>query len=741
MGLRAVNANNGISFGTGNGNGLTPIDRVVINDAGNVGIGTTSPMAQLSVTNNPGATTPLFNVSSSTPTATTSIFTINADKSITIGTTTAGCLNTSSTGLLYSATCSGNGSSSVGPVNTLQASDGAGGFIATGTPQLTVGNIVATSTTLSSFGGNITMGQLLKINSPSGNPEFDFQVAGATKSKTFWDTTNNILTFQNNANGSVANALNFINPATFTGTATLNNGFISQASSTIVGNATTTGSHSFGTAYIPTLGTSAGSFLAVDPNGRVIATTTPSGGLTSYDAFTHPASGISATTSQMTVAGLLSTASSTFVSTLNLNNQVNVANNNEMFFGGGTSGCTNATGLKTGTDGTFLFDTGSGCSIKFKGNTGGSTNWGYTDGSFNYVFNSDSSGNTTQSGSLTVNGSATSTFAKGINLSAGCFAIAGTCITGGGSGSGTVSSGLAGQLAWYAGNGTTVSGSSTGQLTVGSFLATSTTATSQIGGALFGGAAPIAGLGTSNSQLVISQNINNLARQLDLANINMGANAEGGITFENGNTTNAGASSAYIGGLVMGGPNFATAGFSGLAPNGMALFDTDGSVAIGATSANSASSSLSFYAGNAGGFAGGQPDMVLSGGSANLGLGTTSPAARFGLQGMAGGTIPMMLVSTSTSLFATSTALMIDKSGNLIASLNGAKTGIGTTTPAAIIDSYTTASSTNMLLEAASGKGGCLIMKDVGAGTTYTELYTINGVLLSKVATSLTTCN
>lgn len=43
----------------------------------------------------------------------------------------------------------GGGSSSVGPVNTLQASNGAGGFIATGTPQLTVGNINATSTTAS----------------------------------------------------------------------------------------------------------------------------------------------------------------------------------------------------------------------------------------------------------------------------------------------------------------------------------------------------------------------------------------------------------------------------------------------------------------------------------------------------------------------------------------------------------------------------------------------------------------
>lgn len=54
---------------------------------------------------------------------------------------------------------SGGGGSSVGPVNTLQASNGSGGFIATGTPQLTVGNLLATSTTATStFAGDIVQG-------------------------------------------------------------------------------------------------------------------------------------------------------------------------------------------------------------------------------------------------------------------------------------------------------------------------------------------------------------------------------------------------------------------------------------------------------------------------------------------------------------------------------------------------------------------------------------------------------
>lgn len=51
------------------------------------------------------------------------------------------------------------GASSVGPLNVLQASNGSGGFIATGTPQLTVGYLVATSTiATSTFSGNVAIG-------------------------------------------------------------------------------------------------------------------------------------------------------------------------------------------------------------------------------------------------------------------------------------------------------------------------------------------------------------------------------------------------------------------------------------------------------------------------------------------------------------------------------------------------------------------------------------------------------
>ncbi len=80
-------------------------------------------------------------------------------------------------------------------------------------------------------------------------------------------------------------------------------------------------------------------------------------------------------------------------------------------------------------------------------------------------------------------------------------------------------------------------------------------------------------------------------------------------------------------------------------------------------------------------------------------------------------------------------------SSNILYLKNNGLVGISTSTPVAKIDSYTTASTTNMLLEAVAGKGGCLTVKDSGGSLGYTEIYTVAGVIYSKVATSLSTCN
>lgn len=81
----------------------------------------------------------------------------------------------------------------------------------------TTGALVQDSVVTVDDNGNVTMGKLLKIdNGGAGNPEFDFTVSGVVKAKTYWDATNNRLTFQNVANNN-ADALYFVDPITTTG--------------------------------------------------------------------------------------------------------------------------------------------------------------------------------------------------------------------------------------------------------------------------------------------------------------------------------------------------------------------------------------------------------------------------------------------------------------------------------------------------------------------------------------------
>jgi hypothetical protein len=61
-----------------------------------------------------------------------------------------------------------------------------------------------------------------------------------------------------------------------------------------------------------------------------------------------------------------------------------------------------------------------------------------------------------QATNLNLTGTATSTFARGVNLSAGCFAISGVCISGSSGASGTVNTGAANAVAYYPSGGTTV---------------------------------------------------------------------------------------------------------------------------------------------------------------------------------------------------------------------------------------------------------------------------------------------
>jgi hypothetical protein len=58
--------------------------------------------------------------------------------------------------------------------------------------------------------------------------------------------------------------------------------------------------------------------------------------------------------------------------------------------------------------------------------------------------------------------------------------------------------------------------------------------------------------------------------------------------------------------------------------------------------------------------------------SSKFGFGTTTPWAKLAIAGTAGGTMPLFVIGTSTSAYATSTALIVDNNGRL---------GVGTSTP------------------------------------------------------------
>lgn len=97
-------------------------------------------------------------------------------------------------------------------------------------------------------------------------------------------------------------------------------------------------------------------------------------------------------------------------------------------------------------------------------------------------------------------------------------------------------------------------------------------------------------------------------------------------------------------------------------PNSMYLTNTDGNIAINSATDTIAKSYIIF---GTGGINSGNERMRIDG-SGLVGIGSTTPYALLSLSGYSGGTIPLLMVSTSTAS-ATTTTLMIDKNGNLTA--------------------------------------------------------------------------
>lgn len=232
----------------------------------------------------------------------TAALTLNSNQSLTIATTTAGCLNSSGTGLLYVNPCTSGTVTSVTATNPLFSSGGT-------TPNITT--IFSTTTTfgLGNNGFLITgaagipfVAASSTLNLPNtalqnSSLTVNGQVISLGGSGTVTANTPNALTFNNSGSGAASgttfnggsaqtisyntigaqvagsyatfgylfpNQLGGFN-ATSTGVG-FSGGFLSTASSTV--NSTFT---------ISPLATPAGTFLAADPTGKLIATTTPTG--------------------------------------------------------------------------------------------------------------------------------------------------------------------------------------------------------------------------------------------------------------------------------------------------------------------------------------------------------------------------------------------------------------------------------------------------------------------------------
>lgn len=205
---------------------------------------------------------------------------------------------------------------------------------------------------------------------------------------------------------------------------------------------------------------------------------------------------------------------------------------------------------------------------------------------------------------------ATSTFsgsANGINITNGCFAIAGTCISGGGGGSGTVGSGTTGQFPYYAGSGTTLTATST----------------------LFVTTASNVGIGTTSPTFKLQIEGNNTSLLKVVNVVGTGSSGGGGLQAQDGVTPTA--VDDRLGFLLFGANGASAAGISGAADQAWTLGSAQGAYLKFETTAN-------------GGTTRAEKMRLTNGG--NLGIGTTSPYTTLGV---AGQIVADSIYATSTS--------------------------------------------------------------------------------------------
>ncbi len=236
-------------------------------------------------------------------------------------------------------------------------------------------------------------------------------------------------------------------------------------------------------------------------------------------------------------------------------------------------------------------------------------------------------------GSIAVTEVATSSFAGGINVTSGCFAVNNVCV--GGSSGGVSGSGTAGSMAYWTDTGTI---GATTTPTVSAITATSPTATSTFAGAVKIGsgnllpAAPFQIGGTLDSYL-----------QANIQNLSSGTSASSDWIA----TNNLGTDSTYYVDLGINSSNYSNSSYTITGPNDAYLYAQSNALSIG-TATSSPLGVIKFHTG--GTLA--ENERMRIDVNGNIGIGTTSPYAKLSVSGMVVGQGFHATSTTATSTFA-----------------------------------------------------------------------------------------
>ncbi len=539
--------NDSLQFGQSLVPGASPI--LTLNYQSNVGIGSSTPFAKFSIQGNPtdpSIDTLLFQVASSTASATTSLFSI------------------SNTGLINQNLIK----------NSIIAADNNGNFIAT-----------------TSIGTNLLAGTLATINTQAITPGGTFTITAASST---------LLANNNTFSGSNI----FSTPlqlTSTTGTTTIatgqgftigSNQFVVQQGSGMVGVGTTTdGQNPTQMGHLTIDDGNSTTENALDMIGNV--NDFLESNITNNSTGANAQSGYSATAN----TGSLTTGF--------------------MFMGVNNSNFWNPTAYNVGgaLDSTLLSDSNdlyiaqgtAGKKIHIlNGGTSTSTNEALTISGLNVGISSSTPGSLLSLGGIANFTSATSTLysSGGINITNGCFAVGGTCISAGG-GSGTVSSGTQGQFAFYNANGTTVSGTSTlslstaGALTfTGNLVNYTSVATTTIENntpyawtiATSSTAAPLFNINTTSGSETVSIGVPN--SDIYIGDVNSSPN----LVFQNSSTIETASGGTVTLGAGSDTFNFGGSGTTTFSGNGINV--TTGCVAVGGICLPTSSASSTLLANN-----------------------------------------------------------------------------------------------------------------------------------------------